>query len=250
MKTQSNVAPSAARMNQLHAAALTLNVAHNAALAASAADTVAAIGAPPDAPVTPTTPAEPAAPPRAIVGAPVALDASTVHSALTFRGAVLDGTPNPRRRDALTLSALVIAPLALTSDDARDLMRRASTLLRSAGATTDAYGDSPAPADADALAVAYLASRATTTRPVGYFAENRVSDLDRVSYLTRAAERCVYAADRVTSGKTPARNFSGGYNGRLSTEIRRDSVAHVVRAYLAPPAPSITADASGNLHSA
>lgn len=248
MKTQSNVAPSAKRMNQLHAAALAMNVAHNAALAATAADTVAAIGAPPDAPVIPTAPAEP--PPRAIVGAPAALDPATVHPALTYRGAVIDGTPAPKRRDALTLAAFTLAPFALTPDDARELMRRASTLLRSAGATTDAYGDSPAPADADALAVAYLSTRETKTRPVGYFAENHVSDLDRIAYFTRCAERCVYAADRVTPGKTPSRQFSGGYNGRLSTETRRNSIANVVRVCLAPPAPLLTSDQNGNLHSA
>lgn len=205
MKPQSNRIPSAARMSKLHAAALIMNAAHNADALSTAADTVAAIGNPPDALAV--------IPPRARVGLATAyaVFASSVSDAFRLDGQPLNGNPVPRYRDAATFE-----PVTLTAADSVRLYARARALLT--------LPESCYP-DIDAAVVHYLSNRATATRPEpGYFAENHVSNLDRLAYVTRAAERLVYTAARIAAGKRRTFAFSGGYNGRAATELRRLSI--------------------------
>lgn len=213
-----------------------------AADAAVAADTVAAIGNPPDAAPVALLPlftpapvdaapvdAAPVAPPRAIVGTSVAFAvfAAAVSDAFRLDGQPLNGNPAPHRRDAATFE-----PLAFVATDAPRLYARARELLTTAVPVSDL----------DAAAAFYLSNRATETRPIGYFAENRVSDLDRLAYACRAAERLIYTADRVAPGIRPTRRFDGGYNGALPTAMRRASILATLATVLTdgtlPPVPA------------
>lgn len=161
----------------------------------------------------------PAVNPPLRVGGPSALVPRVAAASLfTFRGILLNGTPSPKPADALTL-----APVTLAATDAPALYALARMLLRSAGASV---GDGPSiPRDATHDAIRdYLANRSTETRTAGYFAANRISPLDEMHYLTRAAERAVYAADRL-SNRSGKRAFCGGYRSSDDTAARRDSIA-------------------------
>lgn len=164
------------------AAVIVAAAAVNADLAA-ASDLVAAIGPPPDAP---TVPAAPPAPLRVSVGTAAHVDPSNVPPCLQFNGGTINGIGTPKRRDPLT-----VVPVALTADDAPTLYARAALLLAAASGASvnapDRIGASP---------------------------------LDRMQFLARAAERCIYAADRVRPGTRPVRSFSGGFNGTDATRIR------------------------------
>ena len=171
----------------------------------------------------------PAAPPRAVVGVHATLDAATLHPALTFNGCPVNGAPVEKNTDP----AFIGAPVSLKPTDAHALYTRAALLLASVGANFgNGFKIDPLdviPADAfDPLAVFHLSNRPTRTRPVGYFAQNRVSDLDRLAYATRAAMRLVTAADSLaTDARKIRRNstYSGGFNSTDATRMRRDEIA-------------------------
>lgn len=154
-----------------------------------ASDTVAAIGAPPDAPTA--VPARL----RTAVGNAAHVSLSDVHPALTFNGILLNGYPAaPRVRDPLCVAPL-LAPL--TAADAPALYARAAMLVASAS----------------------VAASVNAPNRIG------ASPLDRMQFLARAAERCIYAADRARDGKRPVRAFSGGFNGTDPTRMRLASLA-------------------------
>lgn len=184
-----------------------------------------------------------AAPVRHSIGAPSSLRPASPNDAFSYRGAHLNGTPNPHRNDACTLS-----PVALTPSDVPALLSLAASLLSAAGATFDAsLNIIPTPSLSRAVGPAvrdYLSNRATATAPAGYFAPNRMYDTDgnaanptdTLYYATRAAERIVYSCDRIAN-RTARRAFSGGFGSALRAADRRDSVALTVASLLTPAAP-------------
>lgn len=177
------------------AAAIAENVAFDVAAAAAAADIVSAIGNAPDSP--PATESAVPAPLRCAVGNAAHVNLADVHAVLRYNETLLNGHPAaPRPRDALTV---VPMPSALTADDAPLLYARAATLLT-------------------------VAASASVNAP------NRIgaSPLDRMQFLARAAERCIYAADRHVVGTRPVRAFSGGFNGTEPTRMRIASLAAVL----------------------
>lgn len=126
-----------------------------------------------------------------------------LHPLLTFGGYPLnglrasDGSAAPTSRDAATATVenRRTERAALTPADAPLLLARAATLIA-----------------------------ATATRN----AEPRTgaSPLDRLMFLCRAAERCIYTADRIgaVNGKRPVRAFSGAYNNTDAVLLRIASV--------------------------
>jgi hypothetical protein len=175
-------------------------VADAAALAPVAVDVapVAVDVAPVAVDVAPVVPA----PLRTSVGngAHVDVDPSALHPALVILGAVINGIGTTSTRDAAT-----VTPVTVTASDCLALYRRARTLLDAA---------------------------ATVNAP------NRIgaSPLDRLMFLTRAAERLIFTADRYMPGVRCTRAFSGGYNGTTAAKIRHASVLSAVS--------SIAADAT------
>lgn len=162
--------------------------------------------------------AEPA-PVRIAVGNGSHVNPNDLHPLLTFGGYPLnglranDGSAAPTSRDAATgtIENRRTERAALTASDAPALLARAATL------------------------IAATATRNAALR-VG------ASPLDRLMFLCRAAERCIYTADRIgaVNGKRPVRAFSGGFNNTESVLTRISSV----RAALDGVAPDGALDAS------
>lgn len=211
--------------------------------AAPAADslpsTPPAVAAAPEPVIAPepavAAPDAPTPPSRRIIGRPHHALPLDVHPLMTLGGCLINGTPAPKRADAPILGAA-----SFTAADVPELLATAARLLAFCGASN--LGTAPdAPHDApDSLVADYLSNRETETAPDinarNYFERNRVSDLDRMMYPVRAAERIVYTVDRIR-GRKSRRVFCGGYNGTTPTTERRDSVALAVADLMKPATP-------------
>ena len=169
--------------------------------------------------------APPAKPMRPLIGINASLDVAALHPALVFNGAPVNGGPIEHpKNDPPFLSAVT-----LHVTDAYGLYTRALLLLASAGASVGSIDPLDLiPTDAtDPLTVYFLSNRETKTRTSGHFSTTRVSDADRLFYMTRAAQRLITAADRLATDNRRIRGatYNGGFNSRVSAEIRRDDVA-------------------------
>lgn len=197
--------------------------------------------------VAPVAAAAPApVPVRHSIGAPssvrpvASLSTDDPSRAFALRGAYLNGTPGDRR--SFAADAPTLTPVPLTADDAPALLTLAASLVAAAGAAGLPVNAIPSPSLAvGPLVRDYLSNRATDSTPVAYFAPNRMygtdgnaaNPTDTLYYLTRAALRLTYTADRLTN-RTPRFAYSGGFGSNVAASAARDSLA----AYLATRLPA------------